>query len=415
MLPDSSPKFSGKKFQHLRHRLQFNTVEDLAALFRPFSGDRRYQSFDELLATLFELAGEKKDCSNFGEFSEKYKDHPTLGRYVRLIDAIPSEFEVALNKKGLDAFIQNRSVELYVSGAWIRNFETGHHNTVKTWYALKAVTMLGADLSEIVDDNNGTRLTNSTIKRTLKVGYVVEPPYLWEEDGKPVGPFIEIIDQYAQAKKLKVDYQIISCAEIINKVESREIDMALPLFRTFARKRVGIFACEIYVATISALSSKEDFEALVSPDELHDKDVTFATCEGEVGDEYVSHIIGSKNPRNQRLNTSDNQTAFIFLKEGLVDYAIGSGVTLYSFLKNNSKNFKGKGNESALSEDLIDIVAENMLTTGSIGIMLHPSCYKTAREFESIFHDLYQSRPDFRKMVLEPTIGQEKLVKLSLI
>lgn len=150
------------------------------------------------------------------------------------------------------------------------------------------------------------------------------------KDGKLEGFETDLMNAIAEAGGFEFKSQITSRASRIPALQSKQVDIILAVMTiTDERKKVVDFSTPYYEATVYILTSKNS--NIHSLKDL--KGRTVACAMATTGDVAVTEFLGKNYEGIKRFK--DTSTAFMELKTGKVDAAVGDCAIVMNYIKNN--------------------------------------------------------------------------------
>lgn len=223
------------------------------------------------------------------------------------------------------------------------------------------------------------RVTDSN---TLRVGYLILPPYLNKDTatGNLSGIFYDFSEELGKRLKLRVEWvEEVNLANLSIGLESARYDMiAFPLWRSAARARNVAFSKPLFYSTIGAYVADNDNRFDSSLEAINSKDIRVATIDGELAE----NIAKEDFPNAQHValpQFSDYSQMLLQVATGKADITFFNRVFAKRFIKQNPGKIKDISGEQPIRvfaecfvlplkdpvfKNMIDITTQELIENG---------------------------------------------------
>lgn len=123
---------------------------------------------------------------------------------------------------------------------------------------------------------------------TLTVGLTEIPPFSYTQDGEPTGVDVDIVEEFAAANCLDVDFQPMTYSAAVPSVQDGRIDLTVgDWYRTEARTEVVSLSAPLYLDELGVISE----DGITDVNQLEGKSV--GTVDGYLWVEDLRSLLGS--------------------------------------------------------------------------------------------------------------------------
>lgn len=157
--------------------------------------------------------------------------------------------------------------------------------------------------------------------KTVLTGFYENKPKIFTQKSKPAGIFIDILDEIAQKKGLRIKYVKCSWPECMEMLESGEIDLMPDVAFSMERNEIFKFNKEIVFESFSQIYTGKDLK-IEKFSELDGK--TIALLQGSIQEKILVTMMSGFNYRLKVLHVNSYEEAFELASRGIVDAAVSN-------------------------------------------------------------------------------------------
>lgn len=166
--------------------------------------------------------------------------------------------------------------------------------------------------------------------KAINVGVYDNPPKVFiDQNGKPAGIFIDIINSIAEKENLQINYVIGDWSNLLDKLEVGEISVMPDVAYSESRNQIFEFSMPVLSSWVQVYTTQS--LPINSIDDLNNKRI--GVLKGSVQENFLRELLSNKIDANYQIITLNDYTATInALKDSEIDVIVANRFFYFSEL-----------------------------------------------------------------------------------